>query len=1059
MQRIQRFGSIIILFLVLSISITVQTQQLTGNEDKKLLEEILSVYKSEGEQGLRKFANLKKKQISDRFIIALSIDGLKERKEEWLKICEILAEERKDELLIAKIQLQMGCYFYYISEDQLATQCLDKSLPIFKKANSYAEQGSVFNLKGLICSNENNYEKSREFLNKAMEVYLKAGNLKEQGRVYLSMGTNYFNEDNFPMAFEMYEKALPILEKFSDNEFLGEAYNRKGTIYFYIGNNSTALEMYNKGLNAAEQAKDIWTKGVLFMKLGMVYNITGDIKKSLEMYDNALDIFEKVNDPSGKASVYQFKGEIFFFSGNISKAIELYNKALHIIEKINSALGLGNIYKLKGEVYLFIGNLSKSNELFDKALTFYEKARLKNGQGNVYIRKGQIFMMEGKNEEALNYFNKALNFFFEPVDFLGQGNAFFNMGDCYFNSGDSHKALEMYEKALSHYLIVNSELGIGNTYHSKGVVLFKLKDYSKALDMYEKAIVYYEKITENEALCNVLYRKGMALEKLGKKKEALAFFEAGISKLEKIRIQIPLIRMRQSLVDRLYDNYDKTIDFLLRNNDYNRAFKNIEFMRARGFLDVLSDGLVEIKEGVSPALKKKLTDLETLLSQLAKEIGIKTLSGDDNDSKELKKKYETIELDYDDVLIKIRLENPLYASVQYPEPAEPQTIQKEILKNNETLLEYFISNENSYVFVLNKETLKVVPLNIKGELLNGDIQEYLNALSENDENRILRLGKILYRKLFKPIEPLLKKYQEIIIVPDGILSTIPFESFIIDNNKIESGRPLYLIDKYRIKYIQSASVLSLVRKFYQRDSKTDNFAGFGDPVYDYENFKQGKPEEGSLAESSRRGDEIAEIHHSRYGRDGGTWKQLTHTGEEITAIASIFNEKSQKTQVFLRDQASETNAKSAQLKDFDYIHFSCHGLLHDDFQSLVLSQLPTDLSTDDGYFTLNEVMNCEYNAKLIVLSACQTGSGKMELGEGITGLTRAFMHAGSPAVVASLWDVDDKATKELMIHFYRNILEKKMDKVEALRQAKLELIKNKDFSIPSLWSAFVMYGE
>jgi CHAT domain-containing protein len=104
-------------------------------------------------------------------------------------------------------------------------------------------------------------------------------------------------------------------------------------------------------------------------------------------------------------------------------------------------------------------------------------------------------------------------------------------------------------------------------------------------------------------------------------------------------------------------------------------------------------------------------------------------------------------------------------------------------------------------------------------------------------------------------------------------------------------------------------------------------------------------------------------------------------------------------------------------------------------------------------------MNCDYNAKLVVLSACQTGTGKMERAEGVTGLTRAVMYAGTPAVMASLWKVDDNATKELMINFYRNMLEKNLDKTEALRQAKLELLKTKQYASPLFWSAFVLYGE
>jgi len=123
----------------------------------------------------------------------------------------------------------------------------------------------------------------------------------------------------------------------------------------------------------------------------------------------------------------------------------------------------------------------------------------------------------------------------------------------------------------------------------------------------------------------------------------------------------------------------------------------------------------------------------------------------------------------------------------------------------------------------------------------------------------------------------------------------------------------------------------------------------------------------------------------------------------------------------------------------------------------VLSQIPQ--AKEDGHLTLNEIMNCDYNAKLVVLSACETGKGKLEQGEGVTGLTRAVMYAGTPAVLVSLWSVDETATKELLISFYRNMLEKGMNKEEALRQAKLEMKKSSKYSSPYFWSAFVLYGE
>jgi CHAT domain-containing protein len=312
-------------------------------------------------------------------------------------------------------------------------------------------------------------------------------------------------------------------------------------------------------------------------------------------------------------------------------------------------------------------------------------------------------------------------------------------------------------------------------------------------------------------------------------------------------------------------------------------------------------------------------------------------------------------------------------------------------------------------------------------------------------------GKILYHELLKPLESELKTNRDIIIIPDRYLAKIPYESFIIDEKK--SGRPLFLLEKYLLKYMQSSSLLSVLRIHYQRNRETNNFIAFGDPAYDYDNFKQGKPEFGNP--NPVRGDEITEIHRGKYLREGSKLGRMSGSGDEVNIIAELFKNKNQTSIVHLRINATEENAKKADMNEFVYIHFACHGILGDIFLCLVLSQVPA--AKEDGYFTMNEIMNCDYNAKLVVLSACQTDSGIMERSEGVTGLTRAVMYAGTRTVIASLWKVDDRAAKEFMVRFYKNLLEKKMEINEALRQAKLSLLKTEKYSSSIHWGAFVLY--
>jgi CHAT domain-containing protein len=184
--------------------------------------------------------------------------------------------------------------------------------------------------------------------------------------------------------------------------------------------------------------------------------------------------------------------------------------------------------------------------------------------------------------------------------------------------------------------------------------------------------------------------------------------------------------------------------------------------------------------------------------------------------------------------------------------------------------------------------------------------------------------------------------------------------------------------------------------------------------------------------------------------------RIPGSAEEVKEIGRAFKDTKRDARELLRTDALEKNAKSDNMERYGYIHFAAHGIITDSFQAIALSQIPG--SQEDGLLTLGEIMNCRYGAQLVVLSACETGLGRMERGEGVVGLTRAVMYAGSPAVMVSLWSVSDEGTKELMIGFYRNLIRLKMGKEEALRRAKLAMLKTR-YDHPFFWAAFVMYGE
>ncbi len=1046
-------ATVLILFLFLCTILFAQKGQI--NDDKKMREEILTVFNSKGEEGLRNFVKNKMEYISKKFILDFTTSGVKEQKEEWLNISNILAEEKGDEKLLADVLYKTGEYFRVISAYNKSNKHFTKALSVYEKISEPVGQGNIYLSKGIMYFYTGEVSRALEMYEKGLTFFEKAKYHQGQGSVYLRKGEIYFYTGDNSRALDMYDKALPFFKRVGSNIGQGNIYWCKGNISLRIGDNSRALEMYDKALPFYKKAGLSISQGNIYQGKGNIYLRIGDNSRALEMYDKALPFYKKAKSHVSQGNIYLRMGIIYLRIGDNLRAFMMYDKALPFYEKARHPSGQGNIYLMKGNIYFYIGNNLKALKMYDKALPFFKKIGEPLSHGSVYLKKGEIYFSMGYNSKAFKMYDKALPFFEKAGEPIDQGNVYLRRGEIYSYTGNNLKAFEMYDKALSFFEKARTSIDQGNAYLRRGDIYLKTGKNSKALEMYNKALNFYNKAEAIEPESNALYGKAKVLAKLGKKEDALALFEKGIAGLEKVRTLTSFSDMKKTFMEKVYDQYEKVAVFMINNHFYKKAFKYTELMKSRVFLDNLAEGLVRLDKGISPELKQKRDNLVSKLSILSKEIDKAVSANKEKKWKELKEEYRKVEEKFKELLVKIRLENPLYASVKYPEPVSVQDLQVNVLKKKELLLRYFVSSHKVYVFLISKKNFDIFTLEINSKSFKEMVNKYLLALKLRNTAEVTKYGKFIYMKLFKPLEKLIKRRKNLIIVPDGELAKIPFEPLVIDIRK--SGKPVYLVNKYRVKYVQSATVLSVLRRHYRKEGTTKHFIGFGDPVYDYENFKKGKRESGSFRGSTPKGDEIYELHRSRFTREGGVLNRLQASGQEVTDISKLFKKTKQKCVVYLRKQANENNAKSPDLNEFDYIHFSCHGILGDGFQSLVLSQIPE--SSEDGYLTLNEIMNCNYNARLVVLSACQTGSGKFGRGEGVTGLTRAVMYAGSPAVVASLWKVDDIGTKELMVRFYRNMVKKRMNKEEALRKARLELIEIERYSSPFYWGAFVMYGE
>ncbi len=482
---------------------------------------------------------------------------------------------------------------------------------------------------------------------------------------------------------------------------------------------------------------------------------------------------------------------------------------------------------------------------------------------------------------------------------------------------------------------------------------------------------------------------------------------------------------------------------------------------------------MDIEKGIDPAVRAERNTLENEL--MVTDRRLEDESRKDTPDREvvekLKKESSLIQEKLDILKRDIRYKNPLYASVRYPEPVAVKFLQEKVLKDGEVLAEYFLSTKGVYCLVVSTKDFKVVKLSVSHEDLLSKVKAFLANIRGYQQKERFRetLAEDLYAILVRPLETFIGD-STLIVAPQGILAYLPFETLLTE----EGGKKIFAIEKYSIAYIQSGTVLAVLRSQYEREGSGGGFVGFGAPVYDYDKYLSETPgarekkseKEISPASGGDTGDETPVVRaaiaftKNSYLRAGGTLVRLEGSGEEIEGIRKIYEEQGNPARSFLSIEASEENARSPEMGRYAFIHFSTHGILEPGFQAIALSQIPGD--REDGFLTLGENMNSRFNARLVVLSACETGLGEMSYAEGVTGLTRAVMYAGSTAAVVSLWSVADEATKNLMIRFYDRLVKKGMSKIEALRAAKIDLLKDTKknaFSHPFFWSAFVMYGE
>jgi CHAT domain-containing protein/tetratricopeptide (TPR) repeat protein len=839
-------------------------------------------------------------------------------------------------------------------------------------------------------------------------------------------------------------------------------------IYLRLGNQAQARDHYDRAVQTAELlgGKEHPRVAEGLAGLADVALQVGDFRHALELGLRGRAICERhaATRPAALAMAWTQLGSIHHRLGQKRAALDDFSRALALWQKLHGEQDahVASAWHNLGTALSGLGDLERAAEALGKALAIREKLvpHDEDELAASYNSLGSLSYRREDYAQAADYHRRA----WEALAKNPRTSAFTraatlnNLGMSYFGLRQWPKALEQFDRALDE-------------------LRFRQRDPKPAPD--SPAALYGfapEDLVPSPLTVQVLHQRGRALLHLVPESAAARdwfmasySFAAAISVLEQLRGNVLTAEESRfeigerdadlyALLIHCYENVRKLpgtspqagadLDELI--------FRTAELGTARAFLRGLAQARADELAGLSPELRKQRATLEQELlaidAALAREQGAPDAKRDFGRVAELMARRKTCTSKLAAWIKQADQESPRFAEWRSP-GACSLAEGRACLRAKEVALLFVPGHALSFVLLVEPGPAPLVVMQLPG---TRQLAEQVAALTYPETlalpARTRLLGADAFAALLGPLQARLED-KDLLIVPGGPLCHLPFE-LLVEPGK--DGTSHYLVENHNIRYAPSLTVLGLVRAWdKKRPAPSLALWAIGDPIYEENDPRLAGPKAVGAVSQGAWQDLV------NRERSGGPAKlaRLPYSGWEVRALRDLFGPK--QSEVLVDRMASEAAVKAAsasgRLAQARYVHFATHGILGlDDGRqpSLVLNLVGNE--GEDGLLQLDEVAALKLNADLVVLSACRTGQGRLHDGEGVRGLARAFLHAGSKAVVCSLWAVQDEETSRLMVDFYRHVL-KGQPGPEALRQAQLALIRAGQ--PPLVWAPFILIGE
>ena len=915
-----------------------------------------------------------------------------------------------------------------------ALKILAESVEIWRSEGDRSRAASALKRLGATNTWLRQHEVAHLQFNEALELSRADGDVTAVAETLRLIGMVYASQAKNQDALKFFNEAEALQKNLPERWQLAMTYSVLATAYWRSGQQDKKDDYFAKALHGMHEAGDITNEAGVRTSWSFILLSEGNYQLALDNLLPSLELFRALRDPYGEAVGLNTLGAIYYNLGAQQKALEYFQKSFSLAEdRRDLEYGAHNLAN-QGITYHTNNDLNTALEKFEDALARIRKSNNPRGESIILGRIGRVYLERGDLPKALENLNNRLRLSTEQKDPAGQADARSNIGEVYLARGDHKRAFDELNLALKLRREVRDRHGEAGTL----VALARVK------------------------------------RELGTLVEARNDVEKAIEIIETIRAKVVGVDLRISYLAAHQRYYELLIDLLMRLHEKEpnaghdaAALQVTERARARALLESLAEARADICEGVSPELLQRERLLGRQLNA-AEERRIRTMTGNPKKEdveaadREVERLLEQLRL----VQAQIRGASPRYAAVTQPQPLNLKQIQDH-LDSNTLLLSYSLGKERSFLFAVSKAsfTTHVLP---NREWIEAEATEIYRLVKDDvvetykDKQGVLRKGdhagmrkrRSLAQVLLGPVAGRLPG-KKLLIIPDGKLQYVPFAALP------KPGTNRLLVDDHEIVMLPSVSVLDQLRRdLTARPSASKSLIVFADPVYSLndERFKsltnKARNHEQTLQSESTaliaRNLELSELQ--------AVSERLRASGDEANEITSLAPVSSK----ILGFDASLPTLTQTDLRQYRIVHFATHGWLNSqnpELSGIVLSLYDQKGVAQDGFLRAHEIYNLKLNADLVVLSACQTALGKDVKGEGLMGLGRAFMYAGSPRVVVTMWKVEDAPTAELMKRFYTNMIRGKMSPASALRAAQVTMARDRKWSAPKNWTGVVLQGE